>query len=598
MSAGRRAARALDGDGQARRRAPRHGRAGRGALQAHPRRGAVLARRRSTRSRSRPSATRTSRPWPRCSSGATAVAPDDATRLNVLQKLGSIYSDRLHDHAKAMSAWRRVLAIQPGHAKALRVLRDSLLAVGDYDGPDAALRPDQRLGGAGRRPVGRRRQGDRPAAQGRPELPLRAHLRRADRRARAGVPRRTSGCCRCVPTTPAPRRRARAALREGREVGPAAGALRDPCSGTRRTSTRSSRCSTSSCRSRGHQLQDRASAFAWARKAYELAPEREGALAAFEGAARAAGQWAGSSRRSTRASRRSRRRPSRPRGRARARRRRRRTETGTRERRAAGARSCAAPARPSSPRSTRARWGASTRPSPTYRRPGRGGRERRARGPDARPHPARGRPAGRPAVALRPAGRAREHRAQARAARRVGHPRGGGVRLARARGGALPADARGRAASRRRAARARPAPAGARATRRAPSRCIALDRDQREGAERAAREIELAQLLRRPAAQVRRRAGGVRAGARALAERRRARSRSSSSCCRCPRRARARPASSSSAYDADGRAAGARPRCSRSSSRRRRLATTAWRSTAASPTCTRPSSATRRRRST
>ncbi len=52
----------------------------------------------------------------------------------MLQKLGSIYSDRLHDHAKAMSAWQRVLAIQPGHAKALRVLRDSHVAIGDYDG--------------------------------------------------------------------------------------------------------------------------------------------------------------------------------------------------------------------------------------------------------------------------------------------------------------------------------------------------------------------------------------------------------------------------------------------------------------------------------
>ena len=61
------------------------------------------------------------------------VAPDDATRLAVLQKLGSVYSDRLQDHTKAMSAWRRVLGIQPGHAKALRVLRDSLVAMGDYD---------------------------------------------------------------------------------------------------------------------------------------------------------------------------------------------------------------------------------------------------------------------------------------------------------------------------------------------------------------------------------------------------------------------------------------------------------------------------------
>src|SRR5579859_1336590 len=63
-----------------------------------------------------------------------AIATDDATRLTVLQKLGAICSDRLHDPPKAMSAWKRVLAIQPGHAKALRVLRDSHLAIGDYDG--------------------------------------------------------------------------------------------------------------------------------------------------------------------------------------------------------------------------------------------------------------------------------------------------------------------------------------------------------------------------------------------------------------------------------------------------------------------------------
>src|SRR5206468_3241901 len=62
------------------------------------------------------------------------AAADDATRLAVLQKLGAVYADRLHDHPGAMKAWRRVLAIQPGHAKALRVLRDSHLAIGDFDG--------------------------------------------------------------------------------------------------------------------------------------------------------------------------------------------------------------------------------------------------------------------------------------------------------------------------------------------------------------------------------------------------------------------------------------------------------------------------------
>ncbi len=43
----------------------------------------------------------------------------------------------------------------------------------------------------------------------------------------------------------------------------------------------------------GQHLQDRATAFQWARKAYELAPEREGALATLEKAARSAGQWNG-----------------------------------------------------------------------------------------------------------------------------------------------------------------------------------------------------------------------------------------------------------------------------------------------------------------
>ncbi len=61
------------------------------------------------------------------------AAPNDAARLAVLQKLGPVYSDRLSDHAGAIKTWQRVLQIQPGHAKALRVLRDAYLASGDFD---------------------------------------------------------------------------------------------------------------------------------------------------------------------------------------------------------------------------------------------------------------------------------------------------------------------------------------------------------------------------------------------------------------------------------------------------------------------------------
>ena len=62
------------------------------------------------------------------------LTEDPAARLIVLQKLGTVFADRLQDHAGALRVWRRVLELSPGHAKALRILRDSYLAIGDYDG--------------------------------------------------------------------------------------------------------------------------------------------------------------------------------------------------------------------------------------------------------------------------------------------------------------------------------------------------------------------------------------------------------------------------------------------------------------------------------
>lgn len=62
------------------------------------------------------------------------TAADDATRLNVLQKLGTVYSERLKDNAATKRTWQRVLEASPGHAKALRVLRDAYVAESDWDG--------------------------------------------------------------------------------------------------------------------------------------------------------------------------------------------------------------------------------------------------------------------------------------------------------------------------------------------------------------------------------------------------------------------------------------------------------------------------------
>jgi tetratricopeptide (TPR) repeat protein len=62
------------------------------------------------------------------------LATDDQTKVGVLHKLGGVYTDRLHDTAQAVRTWRKVLALSPGHPKALRVLREGYLAAGDFDG--------------------------------------------------------------------------------------------------------------------------------------------------------------------------------------------------------------------------------------------------------------------------------------------------------------------------------------------------------------------------------------------------------------------------------------------------------------------------------
>jgi tetratricopeptide (TPR) repeat protein len=62
------------------------------------------------------------------------AASDDAARLASLQKVGAVYAERLRDPAAAARTWRRVLALSPGHAKALRVLREAYFAGADWDG--------------------------------------------------------------------------------------------------------------------------------------------------------------------------------------------------------------------------------------------------------------------------------------------------------------------------------------------------------------------------------------------------------------------------------------------------------------------------------
>jgi tetratricopeptide (TPR) repeat protein len=57
---------------------------------------------------------------------------DEKAQVNLLTKLATIYQERLHDPRRAAEAYQRILALQPGHAKSIRMLKDSFLAAGDY----------------------------------------------------------------------------------------------------------------------------------------------------------------------------------------------------------------------------------------------------------------------------------------------------------------------------------------------------------------------------------------------------------------------------------------------------------------------------------
>jgi tetratricopeptide (TPR) repeat protein len=218
-----------------------------------------------------------------------AIAADDAAKLLVLQKLGAIYAERMQDHKGAMSAWHRVLDLSPGHAKALRVLRDSYLAIGDYDGltqlyastgdweglvevlstaADKATDPDVRVDLSFR------------AADiyaGKLKAPERGY--RAYERVLVARPNDLRAASALIP------------LYEKDEKWPRLPALYEVLLTHVESTGEKLALLGKLTEVTGRHLQDNASAFGYARKAYELDPERPGAIATFEVSARAAGSW-------------------------------------------------------------------------------------------------------------------------------------------------------------------------------------------------------------------------------------------------------------------------------------------------------------------
>jgi tetratricopeptide (TPR) repeat protein len=218
-----------------------------------------------------------------------AGVSDDATKVGILQKLGAIYAERLNDHGSAMKAWRRVLELSPGHAKALRVLRDSYLGAGDYEGLTALFAQSNDWEGLAEvLSSAADRAGD---AASKVELSFRAadvyekQLSEPDRAFRAYE--------RVLAVRPDDERAARALipLYEKEEKWARLPALYEVLLAHAEGDEKKLAIIQKLVSVTGHNLQDQAASFRYAQRAFEIAPTREGAMAELEAAAAAAQQW-------------------------------------------------------------------------------------------------------------------------------------------------------------------------------------------------------------------------------------------------------------------------------------------------------------------
>jgi tetratricopeptide (TPR) repeat protein len=219
------------------------------------------------------------------------LADDPQARLGILQKLGSAYSDRLQDHASALRVWRRVLDLSPGHAKALRILRESYLAMGDYDGLSELYASTNDWDGLAEVLSGTADRVTETATK------IDLSFRVAEiYEEKVGAPERAFRSYERVLSVKPDDRRAAAALvplYERDEKWARLPALYEVLLSHAADDVERRGLYQKLAAITGERLGDKSAAFRYARKAYELAPVDKGALAALEGWARASGDWSG-----------------------------------------------------------------------------------------------------------------------------------------------------------------------------------------------------------------------------------------------------------------------------------------------------------------
>lgn len=219
------------------------------------------------------------------------LADDPQVRLAILQKLGAVYSDRLQDHAGSLRVWRRVLDLSPGHAKALRILRESYLAMADYDGLTELYASANDWDGLADVLSG---TADRVTER---EAKIALSFRVAEiYEQKIGVPERAFRSYERVLSVKPDEKRAAAALvplYEKDEKWARLPALYEVLLSHAADDVERRGLYEKLAAVVGDRLADRPAAFRYAKKAYELAPTAKGTLASLEAWARASGEWAG-----------------------------------------------------------------------------------------------------------------------------------------------------------------------------------------------------------------------------------------------------------------------------------------------------------------
>src|SRR5678815_3214788 len=67
------------------------------------------------------------------SSKQAMIAPDDKTKVEALQRLGLLYTEKVEDSAKAIDAWQKLLAIDENNRRAQDALKKLYVTEGRWD---------------------------------------------------------------------------------------------------------------------------------------------------------------------------------------------------------------------------------------------------------------------------------------------------------------------------------------------------------------------------------------------------------------------------------------------------------------------------------